>query len=375
MKLTIGEVRELIARFVSDGVSADPVPFGGGHINDTYLFECKKQGAPIRYILQRVNTKAFPKPHEVMENMQRVTEYLRERIGELGGDPTRETLELSKTQDGHFFAVDHHGDSWRVYRFVDDTITYDRAENPQIMAESGRAFGRFLCMLDGFDATTLHETIERFHDTPSRYLAFHEAVRRNPVGRAAGVQKEIQEVLSYEPFAPTLVSALSAGKLPLRVTHNDTKLNNVLFDSQTERALCVIDLDTVMPGLTAYDFGDAIRFGASTADEDEPDLAKVHFSLPLYRAYAEGFLEEAGAILTQAELRSLPDGVKMMTLESAVRFLTDYLNGDTYFKTAHPEHNLVRTRTQIKLLEEIDAHWQELLSVVHLPMKEIAKDE
>ncbi|MEG2719196.1 MAG: aminoglycoside phosphotransferase family protein, partial [Clostridia bacterium] len=254
-------------------------------------------------------------------------------------------------------------------------ITYDRAENPQILAESGRAFGRFLCMLDGFDATTLHETIEHFHDTPNRYLAFHEAVRRNPVGRAAGVQKEIQEVLSYEPFAPTLVSALSAGKLPLRVTHNDTKLNNVLFDSQTERALCVIDLDTVMPGLTAYDFGDAIRFGASTADEDEPDLAKVHFSLPLYRAYAEGFLEEAGAILTQAELRSLPDGVKMMTLESAVRFLTDYLNGDIYFKTAYPEHNLVRARTQIKLLEEIDAHWQELLSVVHLPMKEIAKDE
>lgn len=363
MKLNTGEVKALASQFVPSGVEGDPEPFGGGHINDTYLFRPSRSDGS-QYVLQRINKTAFPKPDEVMDNMLRVTEYLRQRIIERHGDPNRETLRLLKTTNGHFFAVDHNGDYWRSYSFISDSVSYDRSDDPAIFRESGRAFGRFLSMLDGFDAASLYETIVRFHDTPSRFAAFRQTVEADKAGRVSGVRDLIDTFLSYEGFASTLVDQLADGRLPLRVTHNDTKLNNVLIDTHTHKAVCVIDLDTVMPGLSAYDFGDAIRYGASTAAEDEPDLSKVHFSLPLYRAYADGYLSEVAAAMTPAEVDSLPVGAKMMALEIGMRFLGDYLNGDVYFKTDYPEHNLVRSRTQLKLLQEMEAHWQEMLSCV-----------
>lgn len=364
MKLTVEEIRQLAARFAPGCVVGEPVPFGGGHINDTYLY-CRQGKQDAQYVLQRINKNAFPHPDEVMDNILRVTHHLRKKIRERGGDPERETLRMLKTEDGSFCVIDRNGDYWRSYSFVADSRSYDRSEDESIFCESGHAFGRFLSMLDGFDAASLHETIVQFHDTPKRFRDFRAAVEKDAVGRAAGVQDLIELALSYESFGGTLTSALDAGKLPLRVTHNDTKLNNVLIDETTGHAICVIDLDTVMPGLCAYDFGDAIRYGASTAAEDETDLDKVHLSLPLYRAYARGYLSEVGSTLTPEELDSLPVGAKMMTLENAIRFLGDYLNGDVYFKTAYPDHNLVRARTQFKLVQEMDAHWDEMVNSVH----------
>ena len=360
MKLSTAQLMALAEQFASGALQGQPTPYGGGHINDTYLFRT----AEGQYILQRINQNAFPRPDQVMENVARVTEHLRGQIALRGGDPERETLRLLPTREGRFFALDENGDYWRAYGFIADCVSFERCGDAELFRESGRAFGRFLSMLDGFDAASLHETILRFHDTPNRYAALHQAIAENRAGRAQDVQQEINACLRYEGFASILVDDLARGALPLRVTHNDTKLSNVLIQPETRKAVCVIDLDTVMPGLSAYDFGDAIRTGASTGDEDEQDLSKVHFSLPMYRAFAEGYLGEVAGNMSAAEVDSLPVGAKMMTLESAVRFLTDYLNGDIYFKTAYPEHNLARTRTQLKLVEEMDGCWSEMLACV-----------
>jgi len=361
MKLTVEDVRKLAKQFAAGDLVGNPRPFGGGHINDTYLCT-EKDGT--QYVLQRINKNVFPDPEAVMDNILRVTAFLRERITERGGDPVRETLNMIKTHDGSYTCLDVNGDYWRAYCFVADSMSYDVCENAKVFAESGHAFGRFMSMLDGFDAASLHETIVQFHDTPKRFRDFRAAVEKNAAGRADGVRDLIETALRYESFADTLTSALKRGELRLRVTHNDTKLNNVLIDEKTGHAVCVIDLDTVMPGLCAYDFGDAIRFGANTAAEDEKDLSKVGISMPLYRAYAEGYLSEVAEALTMEEIDSLPVGAKMMTLENGIRFLGDYLNGDVYFKVEYPEHNLVRARTQFRLLEEMDAHWDEMLSCV-----------
>lgn len=361
MKLTSEQIRELGGAFAQSRIVGDPRPFGGGHINDTYL--CREENGS-QYVLQRINKNVFPDPEAVMDNILRVTAFLRERIVERGGDPVRETLNMIRTREGSYTVLDENNDYWRAYEFVDDSTSYDACETEAIFAESGHAFGRFMSMLDGFDAASLHETIAKFHDTPKRFRDFRAAVEKNAAGRADGVRELIETALTYEPFAQTLVSALEKGDVKLRVTHNDTKLNNVLIDEKTGHAVCVIDLDTVMPGLCAYDFGDAIRFGANTAAEDEKDLSKVKLNMDMYRAYAEGYLSEVASDLTAGEIDSLPVGAKMMTLENGIRFLGDYLNGDIYFKTDYPEHNLTRARTQFKLLEEMDAHWEEMLACV-----------
>ena len=245
-----------------------------------------------------------------------------------------------------------------------DTVTYERTDDPALFREAGRCFGRFHDLLDDFDASLLYETIPYFHHEPRRWQDFLRAIEENRSGRLQAAQREVDGFLTFAALPPVLQEELEAGVLPLRVTHNDTKLNNVLMDEKTGRALCVIDLDTVMPGLAAYDFGDAIRFGASTALEDETDLDKVHFSLPYYRAFAEGYLEAFGSRLNEAELLSLPMGAKLMTLEVGIRFLGDYLNGDVYFKVDYPEHNLIRARTQLRLLQEMEEHWQEMNDIV-----------
>ena len=363
-KLRPDEVHEIAARFSPAGECGQPEPFGGGHINDTYRFSLTVNGRDERFVLQRINKAAFPKPHEVMDNIVRITSFLRERIRMNGGDPARETLDLQTTSDGSYCAMDRNGDCWRAYRFVDGMRSYDRSDDANIFYESARAFGRFQRMLSDFDASTLHETIENFHNTPARFSAFREAVGRDACGRAAGVRDMIDAALSYEEFAFTLTDGLATGRLPLRVTHNDTKLNNVLMDIETGAGLCVIDLDTVMPGLSAYDFGDAIRYGANTALEDEPDASTAKLNLPFYRAYAEGYLSEVGDSLSEEELRSLPVGAKMMTLECLIRFLGDYLNGDVYFKVDYPQHNLARAGTQLALVRDMDAHWGEMLTIV-----------
>jgi Ser/Thr protein kinase RdoA (MazF antagonist) len=327
-------------------------PYGNGHINSTSLF-VGSMGS--QYILQRINQTVFRDPEALMRNIAAVTAHLRKTAASV-----RETLTLVPTKAGDMWLVDGEGEYWRMYRFVSDSMCLDRAETPEDFRESGWAFGRFQRQLADFPAHTLTETIPRFHDTPNRYAALRAAIERDSHGRAKEVRREIDFALGREAYAHTLVNLQASGQLPLRVTHNDTKLNNVLFDSDTRRALCVIDLDTVMPGLAVNDFGDSIRFGATTAAEDEPDLNKVNFSPELYHAYAEGFLSACGESLTDGEREHLRDGAKMMTLECGVRFLTDYLSGDSYFRVHREGHNLDRCRTQFKLVGDMEAVWETL---------------
>ena len=333
------------------GLSPDtePVAYGGGHINRTFRLTTPRGDV----LLQKVLSAVFPQPERVMANVAEVTAWLRRSIAARGGDPARETMEIIPLADGRLFLPDEDG-LWRMYRFVGGSETWQQAGTPERFAEAGRGFGRFLRDLADFPAASLHETIPAFHHTPRRLEAFRQAVAEDRAGRAGEVAWEIDAFIRRSERTGALVDALERGELPLRVTHNDTKLNNVLMDAATQRALCVVDLDTVMPGLCAYDFGDAIRFGANTAAEDERDLSRVKFSMPMFEAFLGGYLGEAGDMLTPAEIRSLPLGAWMMTCECGMRFLTDYLNGDVYFRTAYPTHNLVRARNQLALLTDME---------------------
>ncbi len=333
--------------------------FGEGHINDTFLVD----GGAGRFILQRLSAAAFKEPDKLMENVVGVTGYLAREIGRQGGDPSRETLSVVRARDGGSFFTDSEGGAWRVFPFVEGTVCYQAAETPELFAASGRAFGRFQRLLRDYPAATLHETIPHFHDTEDRLAKFKAAVAADPLGRAKGCQKEIDLVLAREADCSVALQALRDGVLPLRVTHNDTKLNNVLMDAQTGRALCVIDLDTVMPGLSINDFGDSIRFGANHNAEDEPDQSKVQFDPDLFAVYTAAFLGEAGDALTEAEIRYLPWGAKLMTLECGMRFLTDYLEGDGYFHISRPGQNLDRARTQFKLVADMEGCWEKLNAI------------
>ena len=324
-------------------------PLTGGHINDTFLVEDNG-----KFTLQRINRYVFPSPQNIMENITGVTEFLREKILARGGDPDRETLNILKTRDGSTLFVDENGEPWRCMTYVDGASSHETVESPAMLGEAGRAFGEFQNLLSGYPADTLHETIVNFHNTPERYRQLMEAANQDKAGRLASVAAEMDFAAKREQDCALLMDLLKEGKLPLRVTHNDTKMSNVLIDDTTGKALCVIDLDTVMPGLTAFDFGDSIRAGATTAAEDEADLSKVHFDLGLFEAYTQGFLSAAGEALTPLGLQTLPDGARLMTYEVGIRFLADYLNGDVYFRTAYPEHNLVRARNQFKLVEEME---------------------
>ena len=328
------------------------VRYGNGHINETYLLETD---APHSYILQKINSRIFRDVPALMRNIEAVTRHLAQK----DQDP-RHVLTLVGTRDGKTFAQDAEGESWRVYEFVTGSRCLDRVETPADFYESAVAFGRFQTLLSDFDASTLHETIPHFHDTPARYDALKLAIQQDSCGRLTHVGKEVEFALEREKDAHVLMELLGRGELPLRVTHNDTKLNNVMLDASTRKPLCVIDLDTVMPGLAANDFGDSIRFGANTAAEDERDLTLVHLSTELYQAYARGFLGECGQSLSRLEIETLPWGAKLMTLECGVRFLTDYLQGDTYFAIHRPEQNLDRCRTQFRLVADMERQWDEM---------------
>ena len=351
-------------KFDFEGSFVSAVPFGSGHINDTRIVTVNDCGKEHRYILQKINTNVFKDPVALMDNFVSVTSYLAKLIAEDGGDPEREALNVIKSKDGKNYFIDSDGGFWRMLVFVNDSMCYDKVECPEQFYSSAVAFGDFQYKLRDFPAQTLTETIVNFHNTPDRLRQFREAVRNDLCGRAASVAKEIDFVNSREEFAATLERAHADGRLPLRVTHNDTKLNNILFDANSGKALCVVDLDTIMPGYSVNDFGDSIRFGATTALEDEADLSKVNFDISLYELYVKGFIEGAKGGLTEGELELLPIGAIMMTFECGMRFLTDYLNGDTYFKTSREGHNLDRARNQFKLVSDMEARLDEMRAIV-----------
>ena len=322
--------KEVIENFQFEGEYTEGIPYGSGHINDTFRVTFQHKGETKRYILQRMNNQIFLNPEELMENVVGVTSWLRKKIVENGGEPERETLNLVPAKDGKAFYKDSEGEYWRVYLFIEGAKTYDLVENQEDFYQSAVAFGRFQGLLADYPAETLHETIQDFHNTVKRLDTFKKAVEADGCGRAAQVQEEIQFVLDREALAHKLCDMQAEGKLPLRVTHNDTKLNNIMIDDETRKAICVIDLDTVMPGLSVNDFGDSIRFGASTGAEDEPDLSKVSCSMELFELYTKGFVEGCKGSLTEEELDMLPVGAMTMTYECGMRFLTDYLEGDHY---------------------------------------------
>ena len=357
-------ISQVLAAYGLPGTVADVARHGKGHINDTFCVVCRMpEGGTVRFILQRLSQAAFPHPEEVMENFVGITSYLRREILAEGGDPLRETLSLVKTGDGADFVTDAEGRAWRLMPFIENAECYQSA-TPELFAASGRAFGRFQYMLRDYPARTLHETIPHFHDTESRFEQFLAALEADKLNRAEGVSPEIQFILRRKADCGVALRALREGKLPLRVTHNDTKLNNILIDRDTHEGICIIDLDTTMPGLAINDFGDSIRFGANHCMEDEQDLTKVNFDISLYEVFTRGFLEGARGSLTSAELEYLPWGARLMTLECGIRFLTDYLDGDHYFHVSHPRQNLDRARTQLKLVKDMEEQFDAMGAVV-----------
>lgn len=358
-------LKEAAAAFATDGEAISCERYGNGHINDTFRLICENRP----YILQRMNTDIFQDPVSLMRNIEGVTTFLRQEVIKNNGDPDRETLNLIKTREGATFYVDSQGNYWRMYLFIEGATCYNLVEKPEDFYQSGKAFGHFQRLLARYPARELAETIPGFHDTPGRFRAFRRAVEEDICGRASEVQDEIRFVMDREQDTGLAMDMLAKGELPLRVTHNDTKLNNIMIDDKTGQAICIIDLDTVMPGLSIFDFGDSIRFGANTAEEDETDLSKVSLSIPLFEIYTRGFLEGCAGSLTEAEVKMLPQGARLMTLECGIRFLTDYLSGDTYFKIAREKHNLDRCRTQFGLVEDMEKKWGEMERIVEAVCK------
>ncbi len=353
---------EKVLRAVSHfDVTIDPatcVPFGGGHINDTFMFSSADKTKNEKYIIQAINTNVFKNPEQIMDNIRMVSEHIMNKTG-----GCHAVMCFIPTKSGRYYHPDRDNRVWRLYRFV-PAICLDFPENEADFYECAFAFGEFQKNLSDFPAEKLFETIPDFHNTPKRFSTFLKAVENDLCGRASEVEAEINFIKEREEFYSVLLQSYKSGKLPLRVTHNDTKSNNVLLDPDTRKALCVIDLDTIMPGFSVNDFGDAIRFGASTATEDEKDLSKVTMSLSMFKAYTEGFLKGVDGLLTDCEIELLPEGAKMMTVECGMRFLTDYLEGDTYFKTSYEGQNLDRCRTQLKLVADMEAKWDEMKAIV-----------
>ena len=355
------KIENIVAAFEVEGKVVDYVPFGNGHINDTKLVTMDNG---VQFVLQRINKNVFKRPDLLMENYVGVTKFIRNKIENMGGDPLREVLNAIPTKEGLPYTIDEEGQYWRLLVYVTESMSYDKVERPEQFYDSAVSFGDFQYMLRDYPAETLHETIVNFHNPPDRFRQLTEAIENDVKGRLVEVAAEVEFAKAREEFAWTLENAHKEGKLPLRVTHNDTKLNNILFDTNTGKALCVVDLDTIMPGYSVNDFGDSIRFGATTALEDETDLTKVNFDISLYELYVKGFIEGAKGGLTEGELEMLPIGAIMMTFECGMRFLADYLNGDTYFRIHRPSHNLDRCRNQFKLVRDMEAHLDEMKAIV-----------
>ncbi|MDE6471764.1 MAG: aminoglycoside phosphotransferase family protein [Clostridia bacterium] len=351
---------DIVKKFQIAGETQSIVPYGEGHINDTYLVTLKD--CPTQYILQKLNTKIFTNYKGLMDNIQKVTSVMHDIVRSQGGDVDRECMRLIPTLDNKaYYAVGN--DCWRMSLFVKDTVVYQVIDSPSVFEDAGKAFGKFIARLDGFDAGSLCEVIPNFHNTVDRYEKFLRAIEDNKSNRAHLVQNEIKFVKERADKLSLIVDALANGQIPLRVTHNDTKINNVLIDKNTGKAICIIDLDTIMPGSLLYDFGDSIRSGCNTALEDEKNLDIVDFNINLYEAYCKGFLKGIGEKITDKELEMLHIGAIIITLECGIRFLTDYLDGDIYFKTDYDDHNLVRCHTQFKLVEKMERQSDAMLEI------------
>lgn len=358
------QLRKIIKHFDFVGQYEGAEECVTGHINDTFILQYQFEGGPRRYVLQRINQHVFHHPPEVMQNIGAVTEHLRAKILARGGEPRREALRVIPTQDGMLFFHSQEDEYWRAYDYIEGARNYEQVENPLHFYHAGRAFGQFQYLLSDFPAESLFETIERFHDTPKRLADLLQVIKADPLGRVSLVSREIDFILERSADTAIIVDLMEAGDIPLRVIHNDTKFNNIMIDDVTGEGICVLDLDTVMPGSALYDFGDCIRFGASTAKEDEPNLNLVSLDLELFREFTRGYLEMAREFLNPVELEHLAFSAKLLTLETGIRFLTDYLDGDHYFRIDHPQHNLDRARTQLKLVAEMEAQMSVMEGIV-----------
>lgn len=355
IELTRDYICALSEHFAVEGNPVEVAECNNGHINHTFFVTLNNDGEKSRYVLQRINTSIFTDYRGLMNNISAVTEYLREKYRLDGyADYERRTLTVIPSTKGENYYVDDLGNVWRMYKCIENATCYQAVESDEMFKKVGAAFGRFQKDLADFDASVLCETIKNFHNTESRLSDLYKAIEENKAGRADSIKAEIEFVSSRADLCSSIVSKIQSGEIPLRVTHNDTKLNNIMMDDASGEGICILDLDTVMPGSALYDFGDSIRFGASSAAEDETDLSKVYMREDMFRAFADGFLCAVGDSLTDNEIRMLPLGAVVITLETGIRFLTDYLNGDTYFKTAYPEHNLDRARNQFKLVSDME---------------------
>ena len=319
-----------------------------------------------RYIIQRINRNVFKRPDHVMYNMERVTRHIRDKIISVGGDPMRETITLVPTNDDNTYCKSSSREYWRAHHFIDGARSYQRAENPEFYYQAARAFGRFLRQVSDLPPDQLYETIPDFHHTPKRFQALMQALEIDPFGRVQDVKPEIKFILDRAEDTMVLTDLVARGEMPVRITHNDTKFDNVMFDNETGQGICVIDLDTVMGGLAVFDFGDSVRTGASTGSEDEPNTSAISLDLAIFDKFARGFLEETREFLTLTEVDHLAFGAKLITLEQGIRFLTDYLNGDIYYKTHRPGHNLDRCRTQLKLVSEMERKFADMSNIIEM---------
>ena len=340
-----------------------------GHISRTFFVDVESTSGQKRYVMQEVNEYVFPDMDTLMNNIFAVTEFLRKKAVENGEDPSRTVLRFFKTKEGGLYCRAEDGKPWRMYDYIGGANTYNSCPGPDFFSEVGRSFGRFTKELAQFDATVLGEVIPGFHNTASRFDNFCKALDKNVAGRKDKIPEEIRFVLDRKETCEKIVKMLAEGKIPLRVTHNDTKLNNILIDDKTQKGICIIDLDTIMPGSVLYDFGDAIRFGASTAAEDETDLDKVGVDMEMFSAFSKGYVGELKGFITDEEIRLLPLGALVITLETGIRFLTDYLDGDKYFHIARENHNLDRARNQFKLVADMEKKMSEMEKIIKGFMK------
>jgi hypothetical protein len=362
--MVYNDIKHILPQFLFKGRYVDGVELTSGNINNTYRLTFAADGQTEYYTLQHINKYVFKRPAEVMDNIERVTGHLVRAYENQSIDPARHVLTLIPVRGGGYLHQDMEGNYWRAYRYITGTTAYDAPKKAKHLFETGRAFGEFQKLLSDFPVDMLHDTIPDFHNTSRRFFSFVASVAADRADRAGKVDDEIEFMFEHRKMMNGIVKKLQSGDIPLRVTHNDTKINNVLIDNDSDKAMCVIDLDTVMPGSSLYDYGDAIRFCASTAAEDEEDVSKISLDMERFRLFTEGFLSGVGGFLTEAEVRDLPLGVLVITCELAMRFLTDYIDGDMYFKVRSPEHNLIRARAQIALLRDMEMKRGEMQRIV-----------
>ena len=370
--MAYNDIKNILPMFQFQGRYVTSTELKSGNINNTYLLEYKSPAGRHMYTLQQINTYVFRDPYGVMQNIAAVTNHIKRSLEKNNGNSQRQVLELVRTVDDDVMVVDRQKGVWRAYAYITDAVALDTVDDPAQMEEVGRAFGQFQRYLADFPADQLFESIPNFHHTTKRFYAFVRALDEDKAGRAREVEDEIEFMFERRRMMGEIVRLMEQKVIPLRVTHNDTKSNNVLLDNESGKALCVIDLDTVMPGSSLYDYGDGVRFGASTAREDEEDTSLIRLDMEKTRAFTRGFVQETASILSPEELVRLPLGIKVLTCELAMRFLTDYLDGDVYFKVNSPNHNLIRARAQIALLKDIESHEDELNEMVQRYMSRYA---